>query len=289
LAALSTGEAARLRDAARERFLTAAKHCLAGEATPARLAPLHTALTNRAHTAPPTLTERLQLLHERTRSLLGLEPRAALRRPETSEKLLWRQVGEALLVPPAAAQIPGELEELDTWWRHSEGPAVAIVQAGVMVHALLNLQPLESFNELVIYLTVLESLTLVGANPSGLLTMQHFWSRPTELQRALDDGIWSGDITRWLELFTSSIADEMDEIVRSARAVSEAREVDHAQLNDRQMRALSHIRTLGRMTNRDYRKLFNVSNKTAHQELRLMVDRKVIRRLGFGRSVEYVA
>jgi predicted HTH transcriptional regulator len=59
-------------------------------------------------------------------------------------------------------------------------------------------------------------------------------------------------------------------------------------LNKRQKRALVFITEHGSITNREYREAFGVSHKTAHIELTIMVDKKLIIPQGSGRSTCYV-
>lgn len=59
-------------------------------------------------------------------------------------------------------------------------------------------------------------------------------------------------------------------------------------LNKRQKRALQFIVEHGAITNREYREAFNVSHKTAHIELTLMVDKKLLEAQGAGRNTHYV-
>jgi len=59
-------------------------------------------------------------------------------------------------------------------------------------------------------------------------------------------------------------------------------------LNKRQMRALQFISEHGAITNREYREAFNVSHKTAHIEMTLMVDKKLVEAQGAGRNTHYV-
>jgi len=58
-------------------------------------------------------------------------------------------------------------------------------------------------------------------------------------------------------------------------------------LNKRQKRALQFIAEHGAITNREYREAFNVSHKTAHIELTLMVDKKLVEAQGAGRNTHY--
>jgi predicted HTH transcriptional regulator len=59
-------------------------------------------------------------------------------------------------------------------------------------------------------------------------------------------------------------------------------------LNKRQIRALQLIVEHGSITNREYREAFDVSHKTAHIELTMMVDKNLLISQGLGRSTKYV-
>jgi predicted HTH transcriptional regulator len=59
-------------------------------------------------------------------------------------------------------------------------------------------------------------------------------------------------------------------------------------LNKRQKRAIQFISEHGLITNREYREAFNVSHKTAHIELTMLVDKKILDSQGAGRNTHYV-
>jgi predicted HTH transcriptional regulator len=63
--------------------------------------------------------------------------------------------------------------------------------------------------------------------------------------------------------------------------------VDHA-LNDRQIRALDHVKSTGAIKNKAYRELFGVSHKTAHLELAELVQSNHLSISGSGRSTCYI-
>lgn len=58
-------------------------------------------------------------------------------------------------------------------------------------------------------------------------------------------------------------------------------------LNKRQLRSLQIIQERSALTNREYREAFNVSHKTAHIELTLLVDKRIVKCEGAGRSTRY--
>jgi len=59
-------------------------------------------------------------------------------------------------------------------------------------------------------------------------------------------------------------------------------------LNKRQIRAMQIIAEHGSLTNREYREAFNVSHKTAHIELTMMADKRLVVSEGAGRSTRYI-
>jgi len=59
-------------------------------------------------------------------------------------------------------------------------------------------------------------------------------------------------------------------------------------LNKRQLRSLQLMQEHGAITNREYREAFNVSHKTAHIELTMLVDKRIVKSEGSGRSTCYI-
>ena len=59
-------------------------------------------------------------------------------------------------------------------------------------------------------------------------------------------------------------------------------------LNERQIKAVMYVKEKGRITNREYRELNKVSNKTAYLELEDLVKRKIFSTEGIGKALTYV-
>lgn len=59
-------------------------------------------------------------------------------------------------------------------------------------------------------------------------------------------------------------------------------------LNKRQIRSMHMMSEHGNVTNREYREAFNVSHKTAHIELTMLVDKRLVLTEGAGRSTRYI-
>jgi ATP-dependent DNA helicase RecG len=60
-------------------------------------------------------------------------------------------------------------------------------------------------------------------------------------------------------------------------------------LNDRQQRALIHLKTAGRIGNTEYQTLLGVAKRTAHRDLTELVERGILEKVGTtGRGTAYV-
>lgn len=58
-------------------------------------------------------------------------------------------------------------------------------------------------------------------------------------------------------------------------------------LNERQIKAVLYVKEKGRITNREYREVNSVSNKTAYLELTDVVQRGLLVQEGTGKSLRY--
>jgi ATP-dependent DNA helicase RecG len=59
-------------------------------------------------------------------------------------------------------------------------------------------------------------------------------------------------------------------------------------LNERQLKALEHIKLNGKISNREYREMFTVSAATAKRELGDLIEKGICRTAGAGRSLHYL-
>ena len=102
-----------------------------------------------------------------------------------------------------------------------------------------------------------------------------------ELENKLNKAVRSLD--REKELITR--LDKMAKELLRERQFVERRILD---LTDTQFRALQLLRKQGRLTNKDYRTKFRVSDKRAYGELMALIQKGLIKRKGKGRTTHYV-
>lgn len=100
------------------------------------------------------------------------------------------------------------------------------------------------------------------------------------------------DLTGWLEYFTDGVAvsikEVRDRVLGLSKDVRFLEERGQIALTERQMRIVEWIMEKGKITNRDVREIFEISNRAALDEISGLIELKVIKQMGRGRSIHYV-
>ncbi|PIU67350.1 MAG: hypothetical protein COS84_04755 [Armatimonadetes bacterium CG07_land_8_20_14_0_80_40_9] len=76
--------------------------------------------------------------------------------------------------------------------------------------------------------------------------------------------------------------------IKCKKEIYHKEEIEEYSLNKRQREVLEYIKTEGNITNREYRRLFNVHRDTAHSDLSTLCKIGVLDRIGEGRAVRYI-
>ena len=101
----------------------------------------------------------------------------------------------------------------------------------------------------------------------------------------------NGDITQWLEYFTTGVAYSVNEakeaVLKVGSKKKEGRE-RQISLTPKQMKIVEYINMNGKVTNKDLRGLFKISAQAVHKELAKLVELKVIKPVGEGRALHYI-
>jgi Fic family protein len=100
------------------------------------------------------------------------------------------------------------------------------------------------------------------------------------------------DLTNWLEYFVEgvniSIEAVKERILRlSSRRLQKAKGKQVA-LTERQMRIIEFINQNGKITNRDVREMFKLSDEGALKEIKKLTNLEIIKSEGKGRALQYI-
>lgn len=190
-----------------------------------------------------------------------------------------------IYTPPPPGKVEAMMMELFSWINSDEAKALnPVIQAGICHYAMAMVHPFEDGNGRVARALVTLILRIRGFDEKGVYALDEYYEGDRESYyralRHVDES--TGDLTGWLEYYTDGVLYSVNTILEVMRSLERS-----ALLNPRQKKALKHVIKHGHITNREYRKINRVSNKTAYQDLKEMVEKGVLVKEGRGRAKRY--
>lgn len=96
------------------------------------------------------------------------------------------------------------------------------------------------------------------------------------------------DTTQWIEYFTDGVLISINEVKKKILSLSVKKTGPQITLTEKQMKIVEFINQNGRITNRDLRSMFKISDESARKEINKLVDLGIIKSEGKGRGLYYV-
>lgn len=210
---------------------------------------------------------------------------------ESQNAIFDAETNRVVYMPPKASEVPKLVDELlerlnATEWEHD------LIKAAIAHFGLVTIHPFMDGNgrtarALSTYLMMRDGFLFVRAMAWDEYFYQHRAQYYEFLHEAQGKNFYEReyqwDVQRWLEYFIGGVAEMLRHFLEQTRGVSEAQP-----LNNRQEKALRLLTRKGKLTNREYRELNRVSNFTALMDLRSMEEQGLLKRIGQGRSAQYV-
>ena len=202
---------------------------------------------------------------------------------------------QIIYTPPKPDEVPRLIKELVEWVHEEIGKKTSsVLVAGVAHHQLVTIHPYVDGNGRTARALATLILYNSGYDIKKLFSLEEYYDQDLahyydSIQKAMD----MKDLTEWLEYFTEGIATELTRIEKEILELTKKQKVAvepeklRIELNRRQLKALNHIRKEGKITNREYRKKFGVSNYTAYKDLEELHKRRLVKKVGKGRTTYY--
>ncbi|HLY64043.1 MAG TPA: Fic family protein [Chloroflexota bacterium] len=288
---LPNGVSRELRDAAHKARLEAAKR-LGGSDALNYAAGL--ACAGKAGACPDEQT--IKELHR----ALGKDRPDSYRRSST---LIYNPAHTDLIyVPPEAAEVPRLMEDLLAWLSDSWEELPGIVLAGILLQALLLIQPFEGDNGHLARLAAETALLRKDYSFGGYAAPESEFAGHEEqydqASQSTHTGVYSSqeDFTGWLEFFSGAVAraavQAREQIQRrleaSQRPSDQTLPGSPAVLRERQVKALLHIHQQGAIRSGEYQRLAGIVPDTARRDFDELMGKGLIAVRGVGRGTHYV-
>jgi len=206
-----------------------------------------------------------------------------------------RFTGEIFFKPPQNREVPGLVKGLVSWINSEESKELdPVIEAGVVHYELVRIHPFVDGNGRTARVLAASILYLRGFDTNQFFCLDDYYDSDRSayykaLQSVKPDTL---DLTNWLKYFTEgvniSIEAVKERILRlSSKRLRKAKGKQIA-LTERQMKIIEFINQNGKITNRDVREMFKLSNRTALDEINKLLELKVLKSQGKGRALHYV-
>jgi len=206
-----------------------------------------------------------------------------------------RFTGEIFFRPPQNLEVPGLVKNLLSWINSKESEELdPVIETGIVHYELVRIHPFVDGNGRTARVLAALILYLRGFDTNQFFCLDDYYDsdRPAyykALQSVKPDTL---DLTNWLEYFTEgvNISTEAvkERIVRlSSKRLRKAKGKQIA-LTERQMKIIEFINQNGKISNRDVREMFKLSDEGALKEIKKLLNLEIIRSEAKGRALHYI-
>lgn len=206
-----------------------------------------------------------------------------------------RITGEVVFMPPPTEQVSRLVAEFLEWFNSQEVDEIdPVIEAGITHYEIVRIHPFVDGNGRTARMMATLALFKRGFDTKRFFALDDYYDQDRrsyyKALKSVDPG--SVDLTPWLEYFTEGVAISIkavrDRVLALSKDIEILKERGQIALTERQMKIVERIIDRGKITNREIREMFHISNRAAMDEISKLLNLKVIKSVGKGRSVHYV-
>lgn len=204
----------------------------------------------------------------------------------------FREIVEYM--PPPVKDVPLLVEEFINWLNLEKTWELnPVVLAAIVHYEIARIHPFVDGNGRTARLFATLILFLSGFDSRRIFALDDFYDQDRKSYygalKSVQQG--GGDLTRWVEYFSQGVAYSVNGVKEAVLKLKGARKVSgdkQIALTSRQMKIVEYINSNGQITNRELRKILNISAQAVHKEIVKLVEFRVIKPEGKGRSLRYI-
>jgi len=206
-----------------------------------------------------------------------------------------RLTGQVIFRPPKNEDVPGLIKDLVQWINAGEAKERdPVIEAGISHYEFVRIHPFVDGNGRTARVLATLILYLRGFDAKQFFCLDDCYDSDRQAYykalQSVDQK--TGDLTTWLEYFVEGVSVSIEVVKERVTRLSSERlrkaERGQIALTERQMMIVEFINLHGNITNRNVREMFKISDRAALKEIRKLVDLKVIKSEGKGRSLQYI-
>src|SRR4030067_2259178 len=185
-----------------------------------------------------------------------------------------RLTGEVFFRPPSNEDVPQLMKALITWLNSSEAKTLdPVIEAGISHYEFVRIHPFIDGNGRTARVLATLILYLRGFDAKQFFCLDDYYDsdRPLYYRALQSVNQKTLDIPKWLEYFVEgvkmSIAAVKESVVRLSSERLRKTKKGQIALTERQMKIVEFINNNGRITNRDVRDMFKISDEAVRNEI----------------------
>jgi Fic family protein len=231
----------------------------------------------------------------------GRVTKDTLEHPEDSGTFRSRYVvvgnaatGEIFFRPPKNEDVKGLVEELVAWLNFQDAQELdPVIEAGIAHYEFVRIHPFIDGNGRTARVLATWILYKRGFDTKQFFCLDDYYDsdRPAYYKALQSVNPVMLDTSKWLEYFVEgvhvSVQAAKERIVRLSSERLRKTQKGQIALTERQMQIVEFLVSQGKITNREVREKFNLSNRAALDEINKLLRLKVLKAQGKGRSVYY--
>ncbi len=169
-----------------------------------------------------------------------------------------------------------------------------IIETGVVHYEFVRIHPFVDGNGKAARVLAALILYLRGFDTKQFFCLDDYYDsdRPSYYKALRDVDQRTLDLTTWLEYFVEGVNVSIEEVKERVTKLSSERlrrtKEGQIAVTERQMQIVEHANLNGKITNREVRGMFALSNRAALDEINKLVELQVLKSEGRGRGLHYV-
>jgi len=196
----------------------------------------------------------------------------------------------------APEEIEKRVKELFLWYNGKKGKELhPIIRAGILHYQITYIHPFVEANGRTARAMATLSLCNDGYDIRRFFCLDEYYDQDVEryyyFLKITDE---TQDMTKWLEYFADGLREELEKIktkvIELSRDTAFKNKIGgQIALSERQIKILKFIQKNGAFYNKDFKKIFpDLSDDTVLRELKLLLEKKLIRKEGKTKGAKYV-
>jgi len=223
--------------------------------------------------------------------------------PESAGEYRSKQViirnsstGEVTFRPPPPLEVPFLMREFAYWLNRDDKDIIhPVIKAGIAHHELVRIHPFIDGNGRVARVLATLILLLGGYDIRRFFSLEEYYDKDAVLYYKNLQKASSGDLTAWLEYFTSGAAVEFEKVKEKILKLSKDVKLKERfggkqiYLTERQMKLIEYLTDTGFLRNQMFGSIFpDVSEDTVLRDIQDLIKKGLIKKVGSTKAARYV-